>query len=206
MAYSDFTLRELLRRFQLTLDERRDLYADVPPQEPGDLLKAQIEENVPLAVAIGTEKARSELIIMPIILEVRRLMHRTISIFSGVDFTVEARAGLSGVCDFIISRSPTQLLIMAPVMVIIEAKNEDIKRGIAQCGAAMVAAQRFNEREGAEIPIMYGAVTTGNQWKFLQLHGKTLTIDEPEYYIEHVDKILGILLHVVQGDRATASV
>jgi hypothetical protein len=40
--------------------------------------------------------------------------------------------------------SPEQLAIEVPVVAIVEAKNENINRGIAQCLAEMVAAQRFN--------------------------------------------------------------
>ena len=47
-------------------------------------------------------------------------------------------------------------------MVIIEAKNENIKGGLGQCAAAMLAAQLFNQQEGNEIRKIYGAVTTGD--------------------------------------------
>jgi hypothetical protein len=205
MAYSDFTLPELVKRFGLTLVEQRDLFATTPEQEPGDLLRANLIDNVPLALAIGTEKARSELIIMPVLVEMRRLLHRSVAIFSGLDFTVDPANGLNGVCDFIVSRSPEQYFIASPVMTIIEAKNENIKAGIGQCGAAMVAAQRFNEREGTGITTIYGAVTTGNTWRFLMLDGHTLFIDQPEYYIERIEKILGIFIHAVQPAPASTS-
>lgn len=61
----------------------------------------------------------------------------------------------------------------------------------------MVAAQQFNTREGTGLATIYGAVTTGNVWKVLRLDGSTLCIDLPEYHIERVGKILGILLSMV---------
>jgi len=63
-----------------------------------------------------------------------------------------------------------------------------------QCSATLMAVQCFNAREGAGLTTLYGAVTTGNIWKFLQLEENTLFIDLPEYYIERVVNILGILL------------
>jgi transketolase C-terminal domain/subunit len=54
---------------------------------------------------------------------------------------------------------------------IVEAKNENIKGGLGQCVAEMVAAQIFNEREANAIDTIYGAVTTGEIWKFLKLGG-----------------------------------
>jgi hypothetical protein len=36
--------------------------------------------------------------------------------------------------------------VEAPAIVIVEAKKSDIKSGLGQCIAEMVAAQRFNEK------------------------------------------------------------
>ena len=200
MAYSDFTLQETVQRFQLTLEEQHDLFAAIPNIVPSDALRTILAENVPLALAIQTEKARSELIIAPVLVEVRKLVQRQISLFSGVDFPVDVAQGLNGVCDFLIARSPEQFFIRAPVVVIVEAKNENIKAGLGQCSATMVAAQVFNAREGTGITTVYGAVTTGNIWKFLQLAGTTISIDFPEYHIERVGKIVGVLLAIVGHD------
>lgn len=195
MAYSDFTLPELTKRFNLVIDEQQDLFAGLPELPPSAFLQATLAENAPLALAIQTEKARSELIIAPILVEVRKLADRRISLFSGVDFSVDPVDGLVGVCDYLFSQSPEQFFIRAPVLVVIEAKNENIKQRIAQCGATLLAAQRFNEREGIGITV-YGAVTTGNIWRFLQLSGTMLSIDRPEYYIDNLGVILAILLHM----------
>ncbi|AUT04157.1 hypothetical protein CLI64_00425 [Nostoc sp. CENA543] len=150
-------------------------------------------------MAINTEKARSEMIITPILLEVRRKANYQISLFSGTDFNVDTEKGLNGYCDFVISRSKEQLTINAPVMIIIEAKNENIKGGLGQCMAAMLAAQIFNEREGNEIKSIYGAVTTGDIWKFMKLEGTDLFVDLNNYYIKELNKILGILYQGIQG-------
>ena len=44
---------------------------------------------------------------------------------------------------------------------------------------------------------LYGVVTTGNIWKFLQLEEGVVYIDLQEYYIENPGKILGILSSMV---------
>jgi hypothetical protein len=72
MAYSDFTLQEVVQRFQLVLEEQHNLFAAVPDIIPGDFLCAILDENVPLALALSTEKARSELMIAPVLVEVPR--------------------------------------------------------------------------------------------------------------------------------------
>ena len=72
MAYSDFKLSELIKTFGLTLSETVDLFADVKEVESSKNLAFNLKENIPLAVAIGTEKARSEMIIVPILLEMSK--------------------------------------------------------------------------------------------------------------------------------------
>lgn len=162
MAYSDFTLSKFKKSFSIRIDEETDLCANIEPLQASDQLKNSLEETTELALAINTEKARSEMIITPILLEVRRRANYPISLFSGTDFNVDAENGLNGYCDFIISRSKEQLTINVPVVVIIEAKNENIKGGLGQCAAAMLAAQLFNQQEGNEIRKISGAVTTGD--------------------------------------------
>lgn len=63
MSYSNFRLAELVDQFELNLQDRTDLFAGIPEIEPSDRCKLDLEENVPLAIAMNTEKARSELII-----------------------------------------------------------------------------------------------------------------------------------------------
>jgi len=100
---------------------------------------------------------------------------------------------LNGYCDYILSDGQEQLFIAAPALMLVEAKNENLKGGLGQCLAEMVAAQIFNQREGNTIPTIYGAVTTGTNWLFLRLTGQTVEIDLTEYYLVQIDQILGIL-------------
>jgi co-chaperonin GroES (HSP10) len=199
MAYSDFSLTKFKKTFNITIKEEADLFATVEPIEISEKLTNTLEETTELALAINTEKARSEMIITPILLEVRRKANYQISLFSGTDFNVDIERGLNGYCDFVISRSKEQLTINAPVLIIVEAKNENIKGGLGQCAAAMLAAQLFNEQEGNEIKTIYGAVTTGDIWKFLKLQGTDIFIDLNNYYIQELNKILGILYQGVEG-------
>jgi hypothetical protein len=78
-------------------------------------------------------------------------------------------------------------------VIIVEAKNENIKDGLGECAAAMLAAQLFNQQEENEIKTIYGAITTGDIWKFMKLENSDLFIDLNNYYIQEIGKILGIL-------------
>lgn len=46
--------------------------------------------------------------------------------------------------------------IESPVIAIVEAKKDDLKSGLGQCIAEMVAAQRFNSNRQNAIDVIYG--------------------------------------------------
>ena len=198
MAYSDFTLKKVKAEFQLKTVESISLFDEVPEAEISSYLAATLARNVQLALSINTEKARSELIIINILVEAKEMLADSISLFSGIDFTVDRERGLSGFCDYILSQSAEQLYLDVPVLAVVEAKNEDIISGLGQCIAEMYAAKLYNEKENRHLPCIYGAVTTGDEWKFLKLAEDTVFIDKPSYYISSIGKIMGVLAYMLK--------
>ncbi len=198
MAYSDFTLKKIKAELNIKLVEKNSVFVHIKAVEISRYLKDTLKRNVSLALAINTEKARSELIIINILLEIKEIFPDAISLFSGTDFNVDKERGLTGFCDFIISSSPEQLYLESPVITIVEAKNENIISGLGQCIAEMYASQIYNEKEGYNLPSIYGAVTTGDEWKFIKLIKDTAHIDTDTYYINDIEKIVGILAKMVQ--------
>lgn len=201
MAYSDFTLKGIKQRFGLTIVEVADLFAHTSDVAPSERLAETLAESLPLAQDNNTEKARSEWIIAPLLLEVHSRLAGRISLFSGAEFNVDAEQGLIGVCDYLLSVSPQQLFISAPLVAIVEAKKEDIRAGIPECVAEMVAARLFNEREGNPIAAVFGAVTTGTLWRFVRLEASAVEVDQREYHVvERLPKILGIFVSMFGPD------
>ncbi|MEZ4411225.1 MAG: hypothetical protein R3A52_32800 [Polyangiales bacterium] len=203
MPYNAFTLEQLKREFSVQIVEATEVFSHLPAVAVSAQLRDALAEGAPLALAISTEKARSELIIAPVLMEVRRQRRGELGLFSGAEFTVDAARGLSGYCDFLLSRSPEQLTIESPVVTIVEAKNESLRGGVAQCVAEMIAAQLFNASRGAPPGSVYGAVTTGSSWLFLRLDGSRVTIDLTEYFLRDVGRVVGVLLAMIDG-TATA--
>ena len=197
MAFRDFSFPEVQQTLGLNLAEA-GLYGSVPSVELRAGFAERIAEDTELALAIDTEKARSEFIIAPVLAELRRMNRGVFSLFSGVEFDVDSSRGLNGFCDFILARSPLQLVLTAPVVAIVEAKNDNIKTGLGQCIAAMVAAREFNAKTSTGITVVHGVVTTGSAWKFLRLVGSDLTIDRHEYSIIELARIVGILTHIIR--------
>ncbi len=138
MAYNNFTLSKVKKDFDLVTVESENLFKDVGSIEPTALLIELLEEYLPLARAISTEKAKSELLVIPILVEIRKILFRKISLFSGSLFNVDIFLGLTGYVDFLIT-----LL-------------------------------------------------------FLKLEDKTVYIDNQEYYIDNLGKIMGILVNCLE--------
>ena len=197
MSYSDFTLKKVKQKLKIKVVEDKDLFSQMKEIKVSDYLSTTLKYNLPLALAVGTEKARSELIIVNVLLEVRKLLKEKISFFSGINLDVDKEKDLNGFCDFIISKSPEQFYLNAPIITIVEAKNENIIGGLGQCIAEMFASSLFNDKEGENLPKIYGAVTTGNTWRFLEYQDNTAFIDLIEYHITNVNKIVGILAEMI---------
>lgn len=197
MAYNTFTINQVLREFDIQLIEEESFIPEFKPVQPSEMLRSILDKYAPLAEAIGTEKAKSEFVIAPILAEVREIMQHQISLFSGIEFNVKPEAGLNGRCDFIISASSIQYTLTAPVLAVVEAKQGNINSGLGQCMAEMVASQIHNQKEGNDIESVYGCVTNSDIWRFLRLQDKTMMIEKQRFSLEPVERLLGVLVQLV---------
>ncbi|MFN9614198.1 MAG: hypothetical protein ACK55Q_01720 [Dolichospermum sp.] len=200
MAYSDFTLERITKIFGINIEERTNVFTAFDQLTVDAFFIKYLQNNIPLAQAISTEKAKSEMIIAPVLIEVRRLLDNKISLFSGIDFNVNIEQGLNGFCDFLISLSSQQLYVTSPVIALVEAKNDNLKQGFAQCIAEMIAAAQLNQSEGNNIKNIYGCVTNGNQWMFLQLTGNLVVVDLDEYYINQPETIISVFVSLIKSE------
>lgn len=199
MPYDHFTIDSVGATLGVSIKNRTDLFSSISSIDYSDFLKQALQEYGPVALAIDTEKSRSEFIIAPILFELKHQLREQISLFSGREFNVDLAHGLARYCDFLISQSSEQLFIQASVIIVVEAKNDNTKSGLGQCVAEMVAAQRFNQQRENEIPVIYGVITAGSIWQFLRLQDTIVEVDLTEYFLNDVSKILGILRSFVTG-------
>ncbi|OKH43497.1 hypothetical protein NIES2101_30400 [Calothrix sp. HK-06] len=200
MPYSEFTtITKAEEAFGLTTVEGRRFIPEIELIKPSKQLVDYLEEVLPIAIATGSEKARSELIISPILIDVWRILEKQIGVFSGEEFNVDSSVGLNGRCDFLLSRSPKLIEIDAPAVVIVEAKKADLRSGIGQCVAEMVVAQRFNKIKNKPVNTIYGSVTSGTQWRFMKLEENTVTFDLSEYSIPPIDFIISSLIWMIRN-------
>ncbi len=198
MSFQQFTFPKVLQDLGLTLRDG-DLFSTATPFTVREEFAAILRDGVELAVANSTEKAKSEFIIAPVLLELRRILGHRFQLFSGVEWEADASVGLNGFCDFILTKGESKFVLTAPFVAIVEAKNDLIRTGLGQCIASMCGAQLCNQKAGRAIDRVFGVVTIGRLWKFLQLEGSLLIIDNPEYDIDDLNKVMGILKSIVES-------
>jgi hypothetical protein len=199
MSYSDFSsVRKVKKSFQINIHEILGLFSNISKKPISSHLQETLYDNVPLSISINTDKARSELVIAPVLVDIRKQYKKKISLFSGVELNIDKEKELNGFCDFIISQSAEQLYVTAPIIMVVEAKNENIMNGLGQCIVEMIAAQIFNENEEIKIGKIYGIVTSGNLWKFIKLEGEDVYIDLDDYGIKEIETIMGILSAMIE--------
>ena len=196
MPYTDFDLDTVRQTFTLTL-QTANLFPHVQPRSIPPWLQQTLEKGRPFA--FGSEKARSEFMLVPVLLTVRDLAHAQVTIYSGQRLDGDAAVGLSGECDFILTLTPPLPVIQAPIISIVEAKKNDIEAGLGQCAAQMLGAQRFNLRNKTAIHTIFGCVTTGEAWQFMKLAEKMLTIHSERYYITQLGVVLDVFMQMI-GD------
>jgi hypothetical protein len=212
MAYNNFTLESVKDRFDLRLLNNRFCEL-LPSSEPQAEFLTIFDESFSLAEVAKSEKAKSELLVSPILVQARRLVDRQVQLFSGEEFNVDQEKGLNGFCDFLFSKSENQFTIDAPVLMLsccafyrrepperaplVEAKRGELETGLGQCVAEMLAAQNYNQLKNRAIAAIYGCVTSGTLWQFLKLEGSDVTIDPTNYLVTPVQKILGILTWIL---------
>jgi hypothetical protein len=205
MPYSHFKkLTDVTKKFNLKL-QTVVLFPKITPIELSQYLTICLDAAE--KVGYANEKERSERLVSPILTELTLHNHASIVVYSGRDLFVDDKQGLNGECDFLISLNKKVIdELIAPVIAIVEAKEQDLRYGIAQCAAQLYGAKLFNEAEGFQMPCFYGAATTGEVWRFLKLENNTLSIDEKKYYLGQPNLLIGVLQHIIEtamADMAT---
>ncbi len=190
MAFSQFTYEKVQDELGIKIHFTQ-LFTDISPLAPTKWLVQTLAMNTKLA--FFSEKSRSEAIIFPILVDIWEQKKQSFAIYSGPDFEADKEKGLTGECDFVLGKGEQGLTLDSPLLCMIEAKDQDMKKAIPQGIAQMEGAKIFNEKHNKNIPIIWGCVTTGELWLFMKLQDKKVLIDTKRYFMGELQEILGVL-------------
>jgi len=194
MAYKNFTLDDLKLKFNLN-EKRALLFSNIKNIELSDWLTKTLE--ITTKMPIKSEKSRSEYLVSPILLELKNRNNDFFTIYSGDTLVADKESGLTGECDFILTKNMETFTISFPIISVVEAKRQDIELGIDQCAAQMYGAKIFNEKHKNNTFTIYGCVTTGDTWQFLKLENDILIIDTKRYFYDNLPILLGVFQQII---------
>jgi hypothetical protein len=180
MGYSAYKkIKTVVKKFKIGLTMVDLFPPNLPPTEPSPWLAQTLKKAT--VMVLTNEKAKSERVISPILVEIAEQYGDKIALFSGENLEVIPSEDLSGECDFFFALHPPQPFMDAPIISLVEAKDEDMGQGLAQCAAQMYGAKLYNEAEGKSVAVIYGCATTGVEWHFLRLENNIFYIDNNTY-------------------------
>jgi hypothetical protein len=194
MPYTDFSLETITTALGVSVKTAEILPALTPWPVP-PWLRELLDRGT--RQVLLSEKARSEFIVVPVLLACQELSPEPISIYSGVRLDVDPARGLIGECDFILAATDPVPALREPLMIVLEAKKHDLETGVWQCLAQMVGARIFSERSGRPPGPVYGCVTNAEAWQFLRLADQLAEIDVRRYYIDNVGSILSVFRWII---------
>ena len=188
-SYSNFTSEDLADLGISVITA--GLFANISKIKPSAWLLQTFSYNKNFPVS--TEKARSEFLVAPILVELKQQNLDKLTVFSGYQFDIDKDRGLKGFCDYLISKKSNAVFIESPVVALVEVKkDQDLIEAAPQCIAEMYAATIFNQKNKTPIPVVFGVITTGYEWLFLKLENQEVVIDTTRYNIADLEDLLGI--------------
>ncbi len=188
MGYSNFKkIRQVTKKFGLKA-QLKPLFPNITLTQPSDWLVKSLE--IAYKAPATTEKAKSERLVSPTLMEIVQAFENHITLFSGEEMNVNASDDLAGPCDFFFGLYPLSPYMETPIISVVEAKDEDVEWGVAQCAAQLYAAHLMNVQEEKDVPTLYGCATDGVEWQFLKLENNTFTIHPKP--VTDLAQILGI--------------
>jgi hypothetical protein len=201
MAVLDFSIHEAETVAGFKMESREDLFSPVELISPSEWLsKTLLENSILLVDANATERSLAEFVVAPMLLELHRYEPH-LGILSGCEFELgDGDELVMGESDFLVTKYFERYCLVAPILLIVEIKKGCLAEGVAQCGATVVIAQKWNAKKGqGDVPV-FGVVTTGEEWKFLKLENSKIMSDKHNFYIRReLPQIFSILASIVKS-------
>jgi hypothetical protein len=149
------------------------------------LLRQQMRDRLP-HVALTSETARREFYVTPVLF----MLLDQVKFRLSIQYTLTG-SRLRGAIDYVL-RGENEVLV-------IEAKQADMERGFNQLAAEMIA---LSEQRPDTPALLYGAVTTGDLWRFgiLDRAQRMILKDLDEYLLPRdLETLFGILLRLMNS-------
>ncbi len=196
MSFRNFKLEDISAKLHLNVSQER-LFKKISPIIPSDLFIRwrRMTRDVPLHM----ERAVSETLIFPMLLDLKIQNENYFAIHSGENLDVDKKRDLSGRCDYILDRNiniPSATSVFhSPFLVLLDTK--DVNKSVPHCIAQMQALKIYNEKTGNPLSFIFGCVTDADQWQFIKIINDNVYIDSEKFYLVNISLIFGAFQQIL---------
>jgi hypothetical protein len=202
MAYRDFKMDDLERKFGIR-EIGTHIFdpSTIAKIQPSEKLKSDLKEA--RYITLSTEKAVSERLVSPVLVELKKLNDDFIQIFSGEIIAGDKNLGLNGEIDYIFSKTPETTKPKNPIFCVTESKIGLVETAFPQVTAQMLGIRHFNRNRNQDVETLFGIATDGRNWRILKLDGSNLFIDKTEFLAADLPLLLGALQSIIDFYKNT---
>ncbi len=194
MAFTDFkSIQQVQETFNIKYAEEN--YIEFDELEPSPEFLSEFNFSRKHIDIFASEASRCENVIYPIIRDVFKHYVACYALWSHKTLSYDAI--LTGIPDYLIT-SKSELgktMLGLPIVVLVEAKQNNFSEGWGQCLAELLAAQKINKDERKAV---HGVVTDGEFWQFGKLTVDTFTKNEMVFSISELKRIFGALSFIIK--------
>jgi len=197
MAFRDFkSIQQAQQAFNIKYEESD--YIEYDNLEASEEFLAEFNFSKRNIDIFSSEASRCENVIYPILREVYKSYISHYALWSHKALSYNEM--LTGIPDYLITFKSQlgKTILGSPIVVIVEAKQNNFSEGWGQCLAELVAAQKINQNE--LMPI-HGVVTDGELWQFGKLVSNLFTKNETVFAISDLNKIFGALSFIIKDTK-----
>jgi hypothetical protein len=178
-----FTIEDILAEFDCTIDRSPIDFPRKALDRPLDNLRHELARNRQ-RIELVNEMARREALIGPLLFEVAEISNQRIN----VEYSIVVSEHLRGTVDYYIANHN---------LLVIEAKQADLVRGFTQLSVELIALDQWTKSTS---PILYGAVSTGEDWRFAAFdRANKVIIQDPQRFLvpENLEELVEILVGIL---------
>lgn len=194
MAFSDFkSIAEVQEAYHILYREAD--FIEFNNYTPSSTFINELAFNRQYIDVLASEASRCENIIYPVLREVFKGMIDRYALWSHKGLRYDER--LHGTPDYLITTKSElgKTVLGMPIVVVVEAKQNNFTEGWGQCVAELVAAQKLNQHEQKPV---YGLVTDAEVWQFGKLVESIFTKHRTHITIDNLSRLCGALIYCLE--------
>jgi len=193
MAFTDYkSISQVQKEYSIKYEENNFIkYANLRPSAS---FVEELEFNMEHIDVFSSEASRCENVVYPVLREIYKNFVNRYTLWSHKSISIGSK--LTGTPDYLISTKSElgKTVLGLPILVVVEAKQNNFVEGWGQCLAELVAAQRMNT---SEENLVYGVVTDGELWQFGRLQFTLFTKQKERITISDLNKIFGAIGYIL---------